>query len=252
MPRSTFFSELADDARRITTDCDVLAGHWTARADLDTSPGRVAALLERGGIDSALVASAKAVMFDETSGNQQVRTWAQEHGWSAAHVVNLRDCWGIEDKLEEWVGLGVRAIRLPGITQMVPVTSAGYQLVVREAVRLGLVMMVEGNFSVMQHAFRGLGAKVVFLDMGYYETADFMIAAREEPGYVASTRRLLGPDSLEIICGEVGAHHVAFGSGTPLQDLEPTVWRLRDARLAPEEFRAIAGGTINELLERRA
>ena len=66
---------------------------------------------------------------------------------------------------------------------------------------------------------------------------------------VASTRRLLGPDSLEIICGEVGADHLVFGSGSPLQDLEVSEWRLRDARLSEAEFDQIAGGTISALME---
>lgn len=87
------------------------------------------------------------------------------------------------------------------------------------------------------------------LDLSYYQGADFLIAAADEPTFVASTRRLLGPDSLEIICDEVGAHHVVFGSGSPLQDLEPTVWRLRDARLSATDFAAVAGGTLTSLLE---
>lgn len=250
MPGSTFFAELAEDTRRIELDCGVLAGHWTARADLDAAPDRIRPILARGGIDSAVVVSGMAVMYDEARGNAQALEWAEDLGWTAAHAVNLRDCWGIEEKLAEWHQRGVRAIRLQGVTQLVPVTAPGYRATVRAAASLGLTILVEGNFNTVQHAFRDLGAAVVFLDMGYYETADFMIAAREEPGFVASTRRLLGPDSLEIVCEQVGAQHVAFGSGVPLQDLEPTVWRLRDARLAPEEFRAVAGGTMRGLLER--
>ncbi|MCC2593286.1 hypothetical protein LKO27_07670 [Tessaracoccus sp. OS52] len=245
----TFFEELAADRRRVALDCDVMLGHWPQRADLDLSPDAVATVLTRAGIDGALVASGQAVMFDEEAGNAEARTWAAERDWLPCHVVNLRDASDFTERVVEWIELGVRAIRLPGVTQMVPVTAPGYQLVVAEAARHGLVMLAEGNFTAVQHAFRGIDAKVVFLDMGYYETADFLIAARAEPGFVASTRRLLGPDTLEIVCSEVGARHIAFGSGSPLQDLEPTVWRLRDARLGTEDFDAIAGGTLTALLE---
>lgn len=249
MAHSSFFTELAADERSIQLDCDVVAGHWPARADLDLSPARIAQLLNRGNIQSALISSGRAVWFDEATGNDEAASWAEANGWQPAFAVNLRDAWGIGERLDDWVARGVRAIRLPGVTQGIPASTPGYQLTVKEAARRGLVILAEGAFTAVQGAFRGIDAKVVFLDVSYYETADFLIAAQAEPGFVASTRRLLGPDTLAIVAQEVGAHHLAYGSGSPLQDLEPTVWRLRDERLTPADFAAIAGGTLTALME---
>lgn len=245
----TFFEHLARDERRIALDCDVVAGTWTARADLDASPAAIARTLRRGAIDGALVSSAQGVWYDESGGHEELRDWSEEHGWLRCNAVNLRDTVGIGERLDRLVADGVRAIRLPSTTQGIAPGSPSYVHVVREAAARGLLMLAEGDFASVQGPFRGLGAKVIFVDAGYYQMSDFLIVAPDEPHFVASTRRMLGPDSFEIICSEVGSSHLAFGSGTPLQDLEPTVWRLRDARISAEDYAAVAGGTLTALLE---
>lgn len=245
----TFFADLAADERPITLDCDVTIGFWPPRADLDLSPAGVARVLERGRIGGALVTASAGVWSDEARGVEDTLAAAELHGWSPCPAVNLRDARGIGERLDAWLERGVQAIRLPSCAQHIPTHSPGFQLTVREAASRGLLMLADGDFVEVQRAFRDLGAKVVFLDLSYYQGADFLIAAADEPTFVASTRRLLGPDSLEIICDEVGAHHVVFGSGSPLQDLEPTVWRLRDARLSATDFAAVAGGTLTSLQE---
>lgn len=244
-----FFEDLAQDDRRIGMDCDVVVGHWTARPEIDASPQSLERLFARGGIDTALVSGAEAIWYDEEGGNRRTGETAEAHGWQHCPAVNLRAAHGIGDRLDEWMARGARAIRLPGTTQGVAPGTPGFRETVSQAAARGLVMLVEGNFTAVQGAFRGLGAKVIFLDASYYEMADFLLAARDEPTFVVSTRRMLGPDSFEIVCGEVGPAHLAFGSGTPLQDLEPTVWRLRDADLSPAEFEAVSGGTLRSLLE---
>lgn len=248
MATASFFAELSADQRRITLDCDAVVGHWPARADLDLSAARLAELFARGGIDRGLVTHTRGVWYDEARGATECLSTAKEHGWLPCPATNLRDAVGIGERLAQWWDLGVRAIRLPGTTQQVSSTTPGYALTVAEAARLGMTMLVEGGFTAVQGAFRGRGAKVVFLDISYYETADFLIAAADEADFVASTRRLMGPDSLETITESVGSSHLAFGSGSPLQDLEPSVWRLRDARLDEADFTAVAGGTLAALL----
>lgn len=249
MEPMTFFEQLAGDGRRIALDCDVTVGTWPPRADVASDPVAVTGILARGRIDNALVTNAQAAWYDEAGGHDELAGWAAEFGWLRCNAVNLRDVIGIGERLDRWMVDGVRAIRLPSTMQGVAPGSPGYRLLVREAARRGLLMLAEGDFASAQAPFRGLGAKVIFLDAGYYEMSDFLVVAADEPRFVASTRRMLGPDSIEIICESVGSSHLAFGSGSPLQDLEPTVWRLLDARIPPGDFDAVAGGTLTRLLE---
>lgn len=244
-----FFERLTRDTRRITLDCDVLAGLWTSRPEIDATPEAIEGILERGGIDAPLLSSSRGCWYDEAGAVVELREWARPRGWRRCNAVNLRDAVGFPERLDEWISDGVRAIRLPGVTQGQHPTNPGYRHVIRTAAERGVTMLVEGGFNDVQEAFRGIGAKVVFLDASYYELADFLLVAADEDGFVASTRKMLGPDSFERVCGEVGSSHLAFGSGSPLQDLEPTVWRLRDARISHDDFTAVAGGTLARLLE---
>lgn len=244
-----FFERLADDERRITFDCDVVAGLWTSRPGVDGSPAALEQLMARGGIDQPLVSPARGCWYDEEGAIDELRTWAEPRGWRRCNAVNLRDAIGIGERLDEWIADGVHAVRLPGVTQGKSPSNPGYRHVIEEAAARGLLMLVEGGFCDVQAGFRGLGANVIFVDASFYELADFLLVADDEPGFVTSTRKMLGPDSFERICESVGASHLAFGSGSPLQDLEPTVWRLRDARISDDDFAAVAGGTLLRLLE---
>lgn len=244
-----FFEQLAEDTRRITLDCDVLVGHWPPRPDVDGSPEAIERLMARGGIDAPLASSARGCWYDEDGAADELRRWAEPRAWPRCNSVNLRDAIGFGERLDTWIADGVRAIRLPGVTQGKRPTHPGYRHIIEQAAAREVVMLVEGGFCEVQEAFRRLGAKVIFLDASFYELADFLLVAASEPGFVVSTRKMLGPDSFERICETAGARHLAFGSGSPLQDLEPTVWRLRDARIAAADFAAVAGGTLRDLLK---
>lgn len=239
-----FFEQLANDKRSIALDCDVVVGVWTSRANVDATPPRIEQILRRGGIASALVTDSQGCWLDEAGGATELRELAPSRGWHRCKAINLRDTIGIGDRLDAWREDGVRAVRLPGTTQGVGAGTPSFRHAVEQAAKRGFLILTEGNFSAVQATFRGLGAKVIFLDASYYEMSDFLLVAADEPGFMASTRRMLGPDSFEIICGEVGASHLAFGSGSPLQDLEPTVWRFRDARISDDDFAAVAGGNV--------
>lgn len=233
----------------ITLDCDVLVGAWPARADLDLCPATVAARLDRAGIAGALVCSGRGAWFDDVAGNTE--TMAVANGaLEPVGTVNLRNALRAEAELDRLAEAGVRAVRLFGPLQGCEPDFPGYRHVVEQALLRGLVLLVEGDVRRVWPAFAGRGARVVFLDVHAYHVADFVLIARTEPGFVASTRLLNAPDSIERVAGEVGAAHLAFGSRTPLHDTSPAALRLRHARVSDAEWTAVAGATLRSALER--
>ncbi len=52
--------------------------------------------------------------------------------------------------------------------------------------------------------------------------------------------------------GEVGAHHLAYGSRAPLHDVMPSALRLRTAALDEGEWQQVAGGTAAAWLGEQA
>lgn len=233
----------------ITLDCDVIVGGWPARADLDLSAGAVADRLVAAGIAGALVCSGRGAWFDDVAGNTETMALAGG-SWLPAGTVNLRNALRAEDELDRLAEAGVRAVRLFGDLQGCEPAFPGYAHVVEQAVRRAFVLLVEGDVRRIWRAFAGRGATVVFLDVHAYHVADFVLAARSEPGFIASTRLLNAPDSIERVAGEVGAAHLAFGSRTPLHDTSPAARRLRDARVSDADWAALAGDTLRTALER--
>jgi hypothetical protein len=235
----------------IALDCDVLCGAWPARADLDFGIPAVRGRLDPAGVAGAVVCSGRGAWFDDLDGNTETLAVAAETGWIPAGTLNLRDALRAEAELDRLVAAGVRAVRLFGPLQGCEPTFPGYRHVVDRLLERGLVPLVEGDVRACWPAFAGRGARAVFLDVHAYHLADFVLLARREPGFVASTRLLNAPDSIERLVGEVGAGHLAFGSRTPLHDTSPSVLRLRHARLSDVDWAAVSGGTLRDLLAAR-
>ena len=233
----------------ISIDCDVLIGAWPPRADLDLSVDAVVARLTHAGIGGGLICSARGAWHDDADGNTE--TLASATGTLLpAGTVNLRNALRAVPELDRLAAAGVRALRLFGPLQGCEPDFPGYHHVCTEALTRGFTLLVEGDVRHLWRAFAGRGARVIFLDVHAYHVADFILAARGEPGFIASTRLLNAPDSIERVVGEAGPSHVAFGTRTPLHDTSPAALRLRHARLSDAEWAAVAGGTLRAALRR--
>jgi hypothetical protein len=233
----------------IAMDCDVVIGAWPPRADLDLRPAAVQERLTQAGIVAALVCSGRGVWFDDIAGNTETLQAASSQLLPAG-TINLRNALRAERELDRLAANGVRAVRLFGPVQDCDPDFPGYRHVIDQAIRRGFVLMAEGDMRRIWGAFAGCAAAVVFLDVHAYHVADFVLAARNEPGFIASTRLLNAPDSIERVAGEVGVSHLAFGSRTPLHDTSPAALRLRHARLSDDEWAAVSGGTLRRALDR--
>lgn len=229
----------------IALDCDVLVGTWPAQADIDLSPEAVERTLTEGGVTGALVCSARGAWFDDVDGLAETLDLTTAHpAWSPVATVNLRNALRAEEIIAAAVDSGVRALRLFGALQGVPAASPGYRHTIRLAAAAGLTILTDGDVREIWPVFAGQGLRVVFLDVHAYHLADFILLAREEPGFVSSTRLLNAPDSIERLVGEVGAHHAAFGSRAPLHAFAPSALRLRHTRISGDDWATITGGWL--------
>jgi hypothetical protein len=229
-------------------DVDVLFGVAPTRR-LDASLDAVARQQESHGIRRGLLCSLRGALFDVRSGNDETRKAAgQESRFVPVGSVDIRDALGAEDEIDRLAGSGTKILRLFPPEQWAEPCSPGLAAIIDTAVGHDLVLLTSGDFSRFWRPFADRGARVCFLDVHAYRVADFVVTARREPGFVASTRMLVGPDSIERIAGEVGAHHLAYGSRTPMHDVMPSALRLRMAGLTEREWRQVAGGTTEAWL----
>lgn len=228
------------DRQEIDLDVDVLFGAVPSR-DLDASIEAVGEQLRGHGIRRGLVCSLRGGLFDACSGNDEMRKATEQTGHVPVGTVDIRDALTAEHEIVRLAASGVRLLRLFLVEQWVEPDSPGLQHVVDVAAANGLTLLTNGDVSRFWRPFAG--TQVCFLDVHSYRVADFVILARREPGFVASTRMLVGPDNIERIAGEVGAHRLAYGSRAPLHDVMPSALRLRMSGLNDEEWRQVAGGT---------
>lgn len=230
------------ERQEIDLDVDVLFGVVPSRR-LDASLEAVTALHKKHRIRRGLVCSLRGALFDACTGNDEMRKARERAEFVPVGAVDVRDALTAEAEIERLVESGVRLLRLFPPEQWVEADSPGLAHLVDVAVGHGMVLLTSGDLSSFWRPFAGRGARVCFLDVHAYRVADFVVLARREPGFVASTRMLCGPDSIERIAGEVGAHHLAYGSRAPLHDVLPSALRLRTAALDDREWRQVAGGT---------
>ncbi len=240
---------MSDDTP-VLLDCDVLVGH-----DVTTGrwsrPESARDVMKATGISGGVVASLRAVHFDVPSGNEEARQVAESNGWWACPALDLRDALGAERELDRLLSAPdrPRVIRLAPSAQGVAPSFPAFGHVVRLLVDAGLTIFAEGNVLRFGPAFRGLGARVVFLDTHFYHLGDFVVLAREEPGFYTSTRMLTGPDSLEIVAAEVGVERLVLGCRTPLHETHAVVRRLLTSKLTPDEIAQTGSRNLRTLLD---
>ncbi|WP_199562350.1 amidohydrolase family protein [Micromonospora deserti] len=236
----------AGDLPPVTLDVDVLVGRYADRPGPGGEPREVTGALRANGIARAAVASLRAALFDAPSGNDEAAALA---GPAVVPVggLDLRDPLGAEREVERLAGRGFRAVRLFPDEQRVEPDFPAVRHVARRAAEAGLVILTGGDVRRWWRPMRG--TTVVFLDTHFYHLGDFVVAARDEPGFHTSTRLLNSPDALETIAEHVGVRRLLYGSRTPFH--EPAVPRLRLARsgLAPADVAAVAGGNARRILE---
>ncbi|AWI30955.1 amidohydrolase family protein [Streptomyces tirandamycinicus] len=233
---------------QIGWDVDVLYGPWP-RHHRDVTLAEVRRRLDRSPVCGALALSTRGPLFDDRAGNEEtLRDLADCPELLPVGTVDVRDAMTAEDRLDELAAAGVRFLRLFTVEQAADPGFPGYRRVVGLALERGMVLLHDGDPRRYGPALMDRGADVVFLDLHAYLLADFLLMAREEPGFRVTTRMLSGPDSVERVVHSVGARHLVFGSRTPFMDISPATLRLRYADISDDERDAVATGNIEELL----
>lgn len=225
----------------------MLVGRVPSRHDLDATRPAVLAALAAAGIDRALTGSLRGGLFDARSGNDEVLA-DPSPPLVGVGTVDLRDALTAETELVRLAGAGVRVVRLFCAEQGAEPDFPGLRHVAALTAAHDLTVLTSGDVRRYWRPFAGRGARVCFLDVHAYHLADFVLLARDEPGFVASTRLLNAPDSIERVVAEVGAHHLAYGSGLPRFDVTPSALRLRLADLTSQDWATVSHGTARSWL----
>lgn len=230
-------------------DVDVLSGPLHARPQREQSFHSFRERSGAAGITHALVADPAAGLIDAREANLACAgRFAGVDGTIPVGGIDLRDPVGALAELDRLAAQ--RDPRLArGVVRVWPHDATGRagRAVVAAAVAHGFVLLMGGGFREVEPLTADQGADVIFLETHFYQLGDFLVVAKEEPGYRSSTRLLNSPDAIERVVGELGESRLLLGSGTPDFELAVPVVRLAQARLSDRERAAVAGGNASRL-----
>lgn len=193
------------------------------------------------------VTSLRAIGHDPASGNREADEAALVHGWTAVCGLDLRNPVDAEQRMEAAAARDTRVVRFAAARQGVPGTAPRMRLLTRRAAALGLTILVDGSTRSVGAAMMGLGATVVFLDQHFYDAGEFILVAREEPGFHASTRLLGNPEAWEDIAEHVGAERLVFGARTGWTEERSVLERLRSSGLDEQQRDLVTFGNLQRL-----
>lgn len=227
-------------------DCDLLIGR-------DITSGRrqsaadIEARLGTAGIDGGAVAGLRALSYDPETGNREADAAARAFGWTAVCGVDLRNPIDAESRMEAAAARGTHLVRFATTRQGIPGTAPRLRLLTRLATTLGFTVLVEGSTRTVGSSMMGLGATVVFLDQHFYDAGEFILIAREEPGFHTSTRLLGNPDAWENIAEHVGAQRLVFGARSGWSEEHAALARLHSSRLDTAQQDLVGSGNLLRL-----
>ncbi|MGO1284114.1 MAG: hypothetical protein ACTHUU_03275 [Brachybacterium sp.] len=227
-------------------DCDLLIGR-----DVSTGRRRSAAdiheRLQAAGIAGGAVTSLRAIGHDPGAGNLEAAEAARDHGWTMVCGIDLRNPVDAESRMAAAAAGGIRLVRFAAARQGIPGTAPRLRLLARRATELGLTVLIEGSTRSVGWALMGLGATVIFLDQHFYDAGEFILAAREEPGFHTSTRLLGSPEAWESIAEHVGAERLVLGTRAGWSEELAVLERLRSSGLDETQRDLVASANLQRL-----
>lgn len=228
----------------------------------DHSPKSMVRVMDRCGVDLALVSSHRAIQEDASKGNDETaRAVDETEGRIRGYfVVNP---W--QDPVKE---LEARAddsrfvgIKLHPELHQYALTSPRYQDVYAFAEQQRLPVLTHSWHGSHYNGLAEIGAVAErYPDLallaghagatgpGYEEIVD---VARRHPNILLELCGSFGTGQrIKHLVDELGAHRVVFGSDFPFLDLRLTLGRVLFAPLEDADRRAILGGTVAAVLDR--
>jgi hypothetical protein len=253
-------------------DANAWLGHYPFRAVPDNAPDGLLRLMDRHGIEQAVVSSLHAVFFsDAHSGNEELARWVSPHrdrlipcatlnpeypGWEQ----DLRRC------CDEW---GMRGLRLFPAHHRFSLTSPQCLELVRAATRRGLHVAIplrledrrqrhwmDATDEVSLPEIAGLAracpdANILVLEALGVEDSPFVTdptLANARVCFEFSRMATVLQRSIPVLLDRLGPHRLVFGTGMPLKIPGPAVLKLDLLRTPAEVKQQLAAANMARLL----
>ncbi len=229
-------------------DIDTLFGFWPGRR-VDLSLDRLLELMAKHGVDAAWTASARGIAYDFLEGNAEAIAAAQQHPrLTPVLTLDPRRYLGAPEEVKQRIAEGHRLFRLYPEYQNWSADAPAARKLLSILENAGAVIMLGGTAAQAIPAILDLSTPVVLTWAHFYSLSDLLAYADELPHVYLSTRFLIGPGSLEIAVGALGAQRLLFGSHAPLVTMGAALGLVQQSELPDDQKAAILGGNAQRLL----
>jgi predicted TIM-barrel fold metal-dependent hydrolase len=253
-------------------DANAWLGHYPFRAVPDNTPEALLRLMDRHGIERAVVSSLHSVFYtDAHSGNEELARWVTPHRDRLVPCATLNPAFpGWEHDLrqccEQW---GMRGLRLFPSQHRFSLTSPQCLDLVRAATQHGLHVAIplrledrrqqhwmdataEVRLSEIADVARACPeANILALEAIGVENSSFVqdpSLADARVSFEFSRMATVLQRTIPLLLERLGARRLVFGTGMPLKIPGPAVLKLQLLQAPAEVTALLAGGNMEFLL----
>lgn len=244
-------------------DFSAYFGLWPYWKTRYTTQADLIALLDREGIDQAVVASTRSIFFEPRQGDEDSANFANKsHGRVHAFaVINPCDEHNACDFLKSAHAAGMRGFRLfpqqhryhldddPCLNEVLSLgQELGMTLVIpiRIILHWGLPQLDVREINTVAQNFPRLNVIIGGVNYGEFRDALAVMRRHENVGFETSCMQMV--NGIETLVNKVGAERVYMGTGLPLMYPLPGIYKIQKAQITGRERELILGGNAARAL----
>ncbi len=232
-------------------DANTFFGTWYRRR-LDVPPEELVRFLREAGTSRALTLSLAAPLLEAEEGCDATRLACLQHRELIPFAsVDPRVYTGGET-VKRLAGLGCAAVRLTNGINGYSLDTSTVEQILGECAEADLTafmdVAVPGQPTVVERLAERTGCRIVMMGMNYSPLSEAVVCMRRSPRLYVETSRINTPDGVRILCREVGADRVLFGSGAPFNYASCARRVAEHQDLTEDELAWVSSKTVLSLL----
>jgi predicted TIM-barrel fold metal-dependent hydrolase len=236
-------------------DAHTLFGFWPSRK-ADLRPETLVSLMKKNGIAKSLVVSATGILYDFVRGNDEALAFGrQSTDVFPLGTLDPKRHVGCAEEIDKRAEQGFKLFSFYPQHQGWPLDFLPFQQILDKLAEKKLAAMVYcgglGAATQLTRMCKG-GAPVILSGVSYGNLGEVLAVMKDHSQFMVESHMLNTPDGFEVLCGEVGADRVVFGSLSPLKYLNSALMPLKAATLTDEERAKILSGNIRRILSGEA
>lgn len=234
-------------------DANTFFGTYPKR-NVNASPEFLVSLLKKNTVERALTLSMKGIFYDYREGNNEtIAVCAKNETLVPVATIDLRKYFGNDSEVDDLTRSSFKMLRLFPEYQGWPMDFAPLRVLMREIAGVGLPLMITaqtyGAATKIADLATGLPINLILTSIGYWTMSEAIAIMRANERIFLETHLIDSPDGIEVLCKEVGAERLLFGSNSPLTYFLSPFLSVMNSDISQPDKELIFAGNIRRLVK---